>query len=71
MQIKIRKYVYRIYRPVVGAWLSGTKRELLSKVDDLQGLVEEMIKKETKEIGWAAATSGFGSTTQSSKPLWR
>ena len=31
MQIKIRKYVYRIYRPVVGAWLSGTKRELLSK----------------------------------------
>ena len=51
MQIKIRKYVYRVYRPVEGAWLTGKKAELIAKTDELKGLLKEMIKAEQKEIG--------------------
>ena len=50
MQIKIRKYVYRIFRPVKGAWLSGKKSELLAKVGELTELVEEMIREEQKDV---------------------
>ena len=51
MKIKIRKCVYRVFRPVPGAWLSGKKADLVAKVKDLVGLVEDMIRAESKEIG--------------------
>ena len=50
-QIKIRKYVYRVFRPVPGAWLSGKKADLLAKVGELTLLVEDMIRNEQKEVG--------------------
>ena len=51
MQIKIRKYVYKVFRPVPGAWLSGKKADLVANVNDLVKLVEVMIKAESMEIG--------------------
>ena len=51
MQIKIRKYVYKVFRPVPGAWLSGKKAGLVANVNDLVKLVEVVIKAESMEIG--------------------
>ena len=51
MQIKIRRYVYRVNRPVPGAWLSGKKEDLLKGLPELKKLLEAMIKTEGKEIG--------------------
>jgi hypothetical protein len=51
MQTKAREYVCDVFRPVQGVWLSGKKSALLDGVKELVGLVEEMIKAESMEIG--------------------
>jgi hypothetical protein len=46
-----RKYIYRVYRPVKGAWRSGKKADLLEKIKEPQGLLEDVVRQEGRQLG--------------------
>jgi hypothetical protein len=71
MQIKARKYVYRVYRPVKGAWRSGKKADLLEKIKEPQGLLEDVVRQEGRQRQPGEQPRPlFGSASRSTWGLW-